>query len=594
MNSILRVISLILSLVVLTIVALSCSSDRDWEEHVAKPVESEQHSRLLLRGSVVPFDVNITRADGTEWEWQDGAVVYIQFHTDGGNIVRGHAIYKKSEDYWDPSYSGTLPSAGTCEIYYFDGASTADKNNVNLVGTNAVYASKEALYAKENGEVVINAMLMPTTSRIRFKGDKGLGIKVKGLSYYTQYDANKNQFVSSNDWTDLSVQEDGYTPYLYVAVTDESNPNISLNYSADGKSLMCKKTLDSSVLKIGKSGYMTIPTEDSNKGWTIEVTIPVTGVTLNKTSLTLDKGQTETLVATVKPTNATNKELVWTSSDPNVATVSDAGLITAKANGNATITVASKENMNYKATCAVMVAAPVLTFTVSGVSFTMKQVKAGTFQMGSTTGDSNEKPVHTVTITNDYYMGETEVTQALWKAVTGYSPTSSGDRWSSSYGLGDNYPAYYISYEDVQSFIAKLNNLTGRTFRMPTEAEWEFAARGGNKSKGYTFSGSNTIDDVAWYSGNSGSKTHPVKGKIANELGLYDMSGNVWEWCSDWYSSSYYTSAAVTDPAGPATASVRVERGGCCFNVAKYCRSANRSYSVPSKRAEGLGFRLCL
>ena len=160
----------------------------------------------------------------------------------------------------------------------------------------------------------------------------------------------------------------------------------------------------------------------------------------------------------------------------------------------------------------------------------MKLVEAGTFQMGSTTGDSDEAPVHSVTISKDYYMGETEVTQALWEAVMGYSPTSDGYSWSSKDGLGDNYPAYYISYEDVQSFITELNSLTGENFRMPTEAEWEFAARGGNKSKGYKYSGSNTIGDVAWYSKNTRSKTNAVKTKAANELGIYDMSGNVHEW----------------------------------------------------------------
>ena len=164
-------------------------------------------------------------------------------------------------------------------------------------------------------------------------------------------------------------------------------------------------------------------------------------------------------------------------------------------------------------------------FTVNGVTFKMKLVEAGTFQMGSTS-NSNASPVHSVTITKDYYIGETEVTQALWEAVMGYSPTSGDIYWSSEYGLGDDYPAYHISYEDVQSFLTKLNSLTGLKFRMPTEAEWEFAARGGNKSKGYTYSGSNTIGDVAWYLDNS-SKTHPVKTKAANELGIYDMSGNV-------------------------------------------------------------------
>ena len=222
----------------------------------------------------------------------------------------------------------------------------------------------------------------------------------------------------------------------------------------------------------------------------------------------------------------------------------------------------------------------------------MKLVEAGTFQMGSTTGDSDEAPVHGVTISKDYYMGETEVTQALWEAVTGYSPTSDGYSWSSKDGLGDNYPAYYISYEDVQSFITELNSLTGENFRMPTEAEWEFAARGGNKSKGYKYSGSNTIGDVAWYIDNSSSKTHAVKSKAANELSIYDMSGNVWEWCSDWYDT--YSSNAQTDPTGPTTGTLRVNRGGGWFSDASNCRCAYRSNLTPSYRFYNLGVRLAL
>ena len=235
------------------------------------------------------------------------------------------------------------------------------------------------------------------------------------------------------------------------------------------------------------------------------------------------------------------------------------------------------------------------TFTVNGVSFKMILVDGGTFTMGSTaeqTGaESDEKPAHQVTL-SDYYIAETEVTQGLWKAVTGYSPTSGGPSWSSSYGIGDNYPAYHISYEDVQSFITQLNALTGVTFRMPTEAEWENAARGGNQSKGYLYSGSNTIDNVAWYNGTSGYKTHPVATKAANELGLYDMSGNVWEWCSDWYSDSYYSSSSQNNPQGPSSGFHRVYRGGSWINFATECRVANRKGNTSSVRESFLGVRL--
>ena len=156
----------------------------------------------------------------------------------------------------------------------------------------------------------------------------------------------------------------------------------------------------------------------------------------------------------------------------------------------------------------------------------------------------------------------------------------------------DSYPAYFISYEDVQSFITRLNSLTGENFRMPTEAEWEYAARGGNKSKGYTYSGSNTIGDVAWYYDNSSDKTHTVKTKAANELGIYDMSGNVNEWCSDWYGT--YSNSAQTDPTDPTTGTLRVSRGGSWFNNASYCRCAYRFSQTPSNRFYNLGVRLAL
>ena len=238
------------------------------------------------------------------------------------------------------------------------------------------------------------------------------------------------------------------------------------------------------------------------------------------------------------------------------------------------------------------------TVTTNGVTFKMKLVEAGTFTMGATAEQteaySDEKPAHQVTISKDFYLGETEVTQALWYAVMGQKPTTDGDyQWTSSKGLGDNYPAYYITWDDCQEFIAKLNQLTGLTFRLPTEAEWEYAARGGNKASTQTlYSGSNTISDVAWYGGNSSSKAHPVAGKAANALGLYDMSGNLYEWCYD--GKRTYSSEAQTDPVGPTSGSIRVLRGGSWFYIATDCRVAIRSYGGQSGSDFIYGVRLAL
>ena len=245
------------------------------------------------------------------------------------------------------------------------------------------------------------------------------------------------------------------------------------------------------------------------------------------------------------------------------------------------------------------------TFTVNGVSFDMILVTGGTFMMGATPeqGDDafdNEKPAHRVSLSN-YYIGETVVTQALWEAVMGSTVRQQRDKIKKKrrttkwklYGEGNNYPMYYINWNECQEFIRRLNTMTGHKFRLPTEAEWEYAARGGNKSRGYKYSGSNNPRDVAWYFGNSGDKPqndiiinvdaiknnniriHPVATKQPNELGIYDMCGNVWEWCQDWHNS--YSGNAQTNPTGPASGSFRVCRGGNIYALAWECRVSYRN-----------------
>ena len=217
----------------------------------------------------------------------------------------------------------------------------------------------------------------------------------------------------------------------------------------------------------------------------------------------------------------------------------------------------------------------------------MVYVAGGTFTMGATSEQGsdafdNESPTHSVTLSS-YYICKYEVTQALWRAVMGNNPSNF---------KGDNLPVECVSWDDCQTFINRLNSYTGRNFRLPTEAEWEFAARGGNYSRHYKYSGSNYISDVAWYDGNSSNRTHPVGTKQANELGLYDMSGNVWEWCSDWYGS--YSSYSQNDPTGPNSGSNRVLRGGSWCDGASYCRSSCRFNLAPGRRDYDLGLRLVL
>lgn len=226
----------------------------------------------------------------------------------------------------------------------------------------------------------------------------------------------------------------------------------------------------------------------------------------------------------------------------------------------------------------------------------------GSFMMGATSeqgsdAENDEKPAHRVTV-NDFFIGTYPVTQKLWRDVMGSLPSDIPSNFR-----GDNKPVVCVSWNDCQDFITKLNRrrsemnlaeLSSWRFRLPTEAEWEYAARGGQQSRGYKYAGSNDIDRVAWYTSNSNSQLHEVGGKSPNELGLYDMSGNVWEWCSDWYSSDYYKNSPTTNPSGPSSGSYRVLRGGSWFSRARRCRGSYRSIDSPGSRFSNYGFRLVL
>ncbi|MBQ3804506.1 MAG: SUMF1/EgtB/PvdO family nonheme iron enzyme [Prevotella sp.] len=227
------------------------------------------------------------------------------------------------------------------------------------------------------------------------------------------------------------------------------------------------------------------------------------------------------------------------------------------------------------------------TFTIGGVTFEMVAVDGGTFKMGGTSEQgrnvySDEIPTHLVTLSS-YLIGKTEVTQALWQAVMGSNP--------SSFKVS-NRPVESVSWKDCQDFIKKLNKMTGKQFRLPTEAEWEYAARGGSKSRGYKYSGGNSLENVAWYSSNSIDSTHDVATKQPNELGIYDMSGNVWEWCCDRYGP--YSSSHQTNPQGAPSGQKRVYRGGGWDRDAMNCRVSRRGYGMPSGQGGSLGLRLAL
>lgn len=238
-------------------------------------------------------------------------------------------------------------------------------------------------------------------------------------------------------------------------------------------------------------------------------------------------------------------------------------------------------------------------YTENALDLNMKMVwvEGGDFLMGCTSEQSNcdkdEQTVRCVKV-DGFYIGMMEVTQAQWEKVMGTSIYQQRDKANPSwpmYGVGPDYPMYNISWEEAMRFCRLLSQKTGKTYTLPTEAQWEYAARGGKKADGTKYSGSNLIDVVAWYEGNSGGSTHPCGTKRANALGLYDMLGNVWEWCKDWYANTYISSD-TNNPTGPASGTSRVNRGGGWGTNASRCRAANRLSDSPDTRIYNLGFRV--
>jgi len=213
----------------------------------------------------------------------------------------------------------------------------------------------------------------------------------------------------------------------------------------------------------------------------------------------------------------------------------------------------------------------------------MVLVQGGTFYMGSDTGVNDELPIHNVSVSR-FKMGKYEVTQAQWKAVMGANP--------SKFNTCATCPVENVNWYDVQEYLKKLNAITHKKYRLPTEAEWEYAARGGNKSKNYSYSGSNIVDEASWYKGNSKGKTEPCGSKKPNELGLYDMNGNVWEWCNDWYSEKDTPNSPDKNPQGSKSGTLKILSGGCWYLDSSYCRLGFRYYDNPKYNYEYVGFRI--
>ena len=228
-----------------------------------------------------------------------------------------------------------------------------------------------------------------------------------------------------------------------------------------------------------------------------------------------------------------------------------------------------------------------IAFNVKNISFIMKPVRGGDFSMGSLpdeAGSHDDEYPHYVNL-SDFYISETPVTQALWQAVMGDNP---------SFFKNSNGPVENVNWFECQQFIEKLNSITGRNFSLPTEAQWEYSARGGRSKRNNKFSGSNNIEDVAWFIGNSDNSSHSVKQKEPNELGLYDMSGNVSEWCNDWYDEGYYKVSPDNNPQGPEIGFTKVVRGGSWHSFKGLCRVSYRHEREPEKKRSYNGFRIVL
>ena len=362
--------------------------------------------------------------------------------------------------------------------------------------------------------------------------------------------------------------------------------------SQDGR--VTAKTVGSAVIT-AQSGEKTAQCRVN----VIQPVHQVTDVSISSRSLTMEERTNWHLWAEILPTNATTKEVEWRSSNPEIASVNQSGTVSAHKPGKVQITA---ESGQLSAACDVEVVKTsvvneYIDFEANGVKFRMVKVEAGSFMMGEEYEQENERPVHKVTLTNDYYIAETEVTHELFEAVMkDMKDWHEYDEWewiqrNLRFRDDPNRPVIdYISDDYWQEiFIGRLNKLTGQTFRLPTEAEWEFAARGGNKSKGYRYSGSDDVNEVAWWYDNSRegyfhestgfpeAQTHPVRSKKPNELGIYDMSGNAFEKCSDWY--GIYPEEDVVNPTGRPYVegwSSRVFRGGCA-NWGDYeCRVVRR------------------
>ena len=368
----------------------------------------------------------------------------------------------------------------------------------------------------------------------------------------------KNNFTSADSLVKLFPNKTTLSDTLLQRILNESTDNIAVDYYYVAKEYYERKMTDSACY------YLNIAAKFDSNDYDIK--------------------NVRRMVCNIRP--VPTKDSIATSPKKIIQTTN----VVSDSNKKMPQLISDGKNVIYDSSKNILsqnpLSVPQQNVKDSTFNLEMVFVQGGTFLMGSKDDDKSasaeEKPQHKVTL-SDFYIGKTEVTQAQWRAVMGNNPSNF---------KGDDLPVENVSWDDIQIFLKKLNAQSKPQYRLPTEAEWEFAARGGVKSKNYTYSGSNSLDEVAWHDTNSSEKTHVVGNLVPNELGIYDMSGNVWEWCSDWYDENYYKNSPTQNPKGPNNSDFRVLRGGSWFSNSNFCRVAFRYGGYPTDRVNNNGFRV--
>lgn len=467
--------------------AVSCTKD------IAGTTDTkiEKHTcEMKFVGSLVNFDDPATKADASMTTWADGSVIYLRMASPLG-ATTGEAVYDATTDVWTISYYGSLFEgvSNVCSALYLEDKVAYDNSLFTMNQGTVIYEDLEGSYIYQEGDLIVTANLKPKTGRIRFAGTAGSVLKVYGITCYDTYDISTDRYTTTAVPFNLTVGEDGYTPYFYGIFTDTDEPNVKVWIDAkEAYTRFCSNE----IFKAGQSGKMTIPTVESHNGW-------VDG----------------------------------------------------------------------------------LHFNVNGAQFKMVAVEGGTFNMGDPESTSTKYTAHKVTLTG-FCIGETEVTNLLTNRVTNPSYSS----------VNGHKPLRGQANTTIPSKLTDLNTFTSAGFVLPTEAQWEFAAKGGVKSKGYKFSGSNELSDVAWHVGNSNSEVHNVKQLLPNELGLYDMSGNASEIVADYYAD--YPSSNQIDPCYTTATQNYVVRGGDFYGNSTTCSNIYRDYNTSNHTYTNAGFRLAL